>query len=211
MMDAALIPIAPEAVLDAVSRPFEAKAAVDLRGRRVTGALDLRERELCGFDLSGTLFEGPVLLDGCVTQGIGWFRNCTFQSRVSAIGARFGTDLRLDGSSVAGNLALSKSEFWGALVLDRAEINGTAFLDNLQVLGSLSCAAARFAGPVSLEQTDALGGLWADGARFKSRVTATGMEIHGRTWLRHVRFDDAGTTTLARLTPQIRLYGYLWN
>jgi hypothetical protein len=81
----------------------------------------------------------------------------------------------------------------------------------MQVLCSLSCAEARFDGPVSLEATDALGGVWADRASFNARVTATGMEIHGRTWLRGARFDEAAGTSLARLLPQMRLYGYLWS
>ena len=95
-------------------------------------------------------------------------------------------------------------------MLDRTAIHGTAFLDNMQVLGSLSCAGTTFRGPVSFEATDALGGLWAEAASFRSRVTATGMEIHGRTWLRNTRFDDSAVT-VARLIPQMHLYGYLWN
>lgn len=211
MKDAALTPIEPEAVIAALTAPFEPKVAADLRGHRVSGELDLRGRELCGFDLSGSVFEGPVLLDRCTTQGLSWFRGCTFQSQLSAQDSRFGTDLRLDEARINGNLTLSKAEFWGALVLDKARIASTAFLDNMQVLGSLSCADTCFDGPVSLEQTDALGGLWADATLFGSRVTAAGMEIHGRTWLRHVRFGDGSGNPMARLLPQIRLYGYLWN
>ena len=95
MKDAALTPIEPEAVIAALTAPFEPKVAADLRGHRVSGELDLRGRELCGFDLSGSVFEGPVLLDRCTTQGLSWFRGCTFQSQLSAQDSRFGTDLRL--------------------------------------------------------------------------------------------------------------------
>jgi hypothetical protein len=211
MKDAALIPISPDEVVAAVTQPFTPKLAVDLQGRRVLGPLDLRGRELCGFDLSGSVFEGPVLLDGAVTRGLSWLRDCQFSARISAEGARFGSDLRLDGAGIGSDLTLSKSEFWGALVLDGAEITGTAFLDRLQVLGSLSCANTTFGGPVSLEQCDALGGLWADSAQFDARITATGMEIHGRTWLRGLRFAEGSGSTLARLVLQLRLYGYLWD
>ncbi|WP_238366712.1 hypothetical protein [Mesobacterium pallidum] len=209
MKDAPLTPIPAAEVVGALTVPFTPKEAVDLRDRRVTGALDLRGRELCGFDLSGSLFEGPVLLDGATTRGLSWLRDCRFEAKLSGEGARFGNDLRLDGSVIAGELSLSKAEFWGALVLDGAEVQGTAFLDAMQVLGSLSIPGTRFAAPVSMEGTDAWGGLWAQGARFASRLNATGMEIHGRTWLRDVRMGEG--TGLTRLTSQLTLYGYLWS
>lgn len=209
MKDAALTPIAPEEVVAALTAPFAPKQAVELRDRRVTGALDLRGRDLCGFDLSGCAFDGPVLLDGATTRGLSWFRGCAFAARLSGTGARFGNDLRLDNARLARDLSLSRAEFWGALVLDGTEVSGTAFLDTMQVLGSFSVAGTRFAAPVSMEGTDAWGGLWAQGAQFASRLTATGMEIHGRTWLRDVRLGEGAG--LSRLTSQLRLYGYLWS
>lgn len=211
MKDAALSPLDPSELEARLTAPFTPKEAADLTGRRVTGPVDLRGRELCGFDLSGSAFEGPVRLDGAVTRGLSWLRGCDFAAGLSAEGALFGVDLRLDEAQLHGDLTLSKAEFWGALVLDRAQVEGTAFLDAMQVLGSLSCAGTRFDGPLSLEATDAFGGLWADAATFGSRVTATGMEIHGRTWLRNAGFAAGQGGSVPRLISQLRMYGYLWS
>lgn len=198
--------ISPADITSVLTTPHAHKSAHDLRGRRVTGALDLSGGILGGFDMTGSVFEGPVRCDDVTFTGLTWLRNCRFLGGVSARATQFAQDARFDDSDITGTFDMSGASFMGQLVLDGARIEGSAFLDELEVLGSLSMARAGFDGPVSLEGTEALGGLWADKTAFRNRLTATGMEIHGRNWIRGARF-----VTGLPLPLQALSYGYVWS
>lgn len=207
-----MTPVSPQDLRAALTAPFVPGEALDLRARRITGPLDLAGQVLCGFDLTGSVFEGPVSLAGATCRGLTWLRDCRFEDETDGQAAVFEHDLRFDGSQFRGALCLQDAEMRGTLVLDRAVLKGRAALDRMQVLSSFSCAGTSFEGPVALAGANCLGGLWADGAAFRSGVGAGGTEVHGRTWLRRAQFSqpaaaDGGLT----LEQQITAYGYVWT
>ncbi|QOL81334.1 pentapeptide repeat-containing protein [Pseudooceanicola spongiae] len=212
-MQDGLTDIAPAELVAALSAPFHPGEALDLTGRRVTGPVDLSGRDLCGFDMTGSRFEGAVTAKDTVFRGLTWFRDCQFAGAFTAVGALFGHDARFDGSVFAAELDLSRAEARGTMVLDRVQANAPVWMDRMQILSSLSLAGADFAATVSLEETEAYGGLWADRAQFGARVTARGMEVHGRTWLKGVQMAPPAPNAApaASLARQIRSYGYVWG
>ncbi|QPM92219.1 hypothetical protein [Pseudooceanicola algae] len=213
MPRADLTDLTPHALIDALCQPFEAGQALDLTGRRITGPVDLSGLALCGFDLSGSVFEGRVTMEKTTCWGLTWFRDCHFAAPFAAAGALFLHDLRVDDAHFAAEVTLTRTEARGTMVLDRAHFDGPAWLDRMQVLSSLSMARARFDGPVSLEETEAYGGFWADRTTFGGRLQATGLEVHGRTWIRGATLAPAGPAAPPQqsLARQIRSFGYIWS
>lgn len=203
-----MTPITPEALCAALTAPFAPGEALDLTRRRVSGTLDLRGLTLSGFDLSGSVFDGPVDMSEATCSGLTWLRDCTFSAGLRGVETVFGHDLRLDGSTIGGTLDLNSAEMRGTLVLDDATIDGTSDLRAIQVLSSLSCARTTFQGPVDLSGAECLGGLWADRASFEDGVTATQTEVHGRAWLRKSRVSGPSSRALQ---SQLVTYGYLWD
>lgn len=203
-----MTPITPEALRAALTAPFVPGEALNLTRHRVTGALDLRGLALTGFDLGGSVFDGPVDLSEARCLGLTWLRDCTFSAGLRGIEAIFGHDLRLDGSSINGTLELRAAEMHGTLVLDGTTIAGTADMRDIQVLSSLSCARTTFQGAVDLSGAECLGGLWADRARFEDGVTAARTEVYGRAWLRKSRVSGPSSQPLQM---QLVTYGYLWD
>ncbi|AHD03176.1 pentapeptide repeat-containing protein [Leisingera methylohalidivorans] len=207
-----MTPMSPQELRAALTAPFVPGEALDLRARRITGALDLSGQSLCGFDLTGSVFEGRVTLAGATCLGLTWFRDCVFEQGLDGGGAVFGHDLRCDGAEFRGDACLRGAEMRGTCVLDAAVLRQETDLAGAEILSSFSCAATRFHGPVDLAGATLLGGLWAEGAIFQSGVNASDAEVYGRTWLRRITgADDRGGSCHASLMEQITPYGYMWT
>ncbi|MDO6729039.1 pentapeptide repeat-containing protein [Marinovum sp. 2_MG-2023] len=203
-----MTPMGADAVRAALTARFVPGKALDLTRRHVTGPLDLRGLTVSGFDLSGSVFEGPVDLSDATFLGLTWLRNCRFAAGLRGMGTLFGHDLRLDGCDINGDLTLTGAEMRGTFVLDDATLGGATDLRNIQALSSLSCARTLFRGALDLSGAECLGGIWADSAGFESGVIAEQTEVHGRTWLRNSRVGGPSPRTLQ---TQLVTYGYLWE
>lgn len=201
-----MTPVSAQELLKALTAPFVPGEALDLRARRVTGALDLSGQSLCGFDLTGSVFEGPVSLRAATCLGLTWFRDCVFERGLDGSNAVFAHDLRCDDSEFRGPVTLRDAEFRGTCVFDNAVIASAVDLTNVEVLSNFSCATTRFEGSVDLSGAILSGGLWADRADFRNGVHAIGTEVHGRTWLRDSMVREGREAFLKDITS----YGYVW-
>lgn len=190
-----------------LGQPFKAGKEHALTGVRVEGALDLSDMAVCGFDLTGAVFDQPVVARGTRFDGLTWFRRCRFRAGADLSSALFAHDARFDGAEFLGEAAFSKAEFRGIGCFDDAAFRDAAFLDHMQVSGSLSADHTRFHGTVSFENTECMGGLWCAGTRFDGRCNMRGLEVHGRAWLRGAR---AGDRSASELASTISSYGYSW-
>ncbi|MCR9137441.1 MAG: pentapeptide repeat-containing protein [Alphaproteobacteria bacterium] len=196
------------ALRELLGQPFRAGEKHDLAGAAILGTLDLSGMAICGFDLTGAVFNDPVIARGAQFDGLTWFRRCRFLSGVDFSNVLFAHDARFDGAAFQRDAIFSKAEFRGIGCFDEATFRAAAFLDHMQVSGSFSADHARFLGTASLEQSECMGGLWWADTRFDGRCNLRGLEVHGRTWLRGATAGDRNANALAR---SIASYGYSWT
>ena len=90
----------------------------DLTGRLITEPLDLSGLVLCGFDFSGSRFEGELRFGNATCKGISWFRGAQFVAQTDFRSACFFNDTRFDGAVFEGIADFGGAEFRGIATFD---------------------------------------------------------------------------------------------
>ena len=96
---------------DILSKPWVFGEAADLKGVIIEDALDLSGLKLCGFDLAGSRFEGPVTAKHTHFQGLSWFEGAEFQQDVDFSAAQFDNDAKFEAAIFEGRRVLLKPSF----------------------------------------------------------------------------------------------------
>lgn len=175
----------------ALAQPWVHGQAVDFRGKRIDGTLDLSGLALGGFDLRGCHFSDDVLAQGARFDGLSWFGGATFSGKFDLTSALFLNDARFEDCQFNGPAALSQAEFHGIARLDRAQFAQAAALDHLTCYGNLSLDQTHFANGADFTGSECLGGFWANDTHFGAGSDFSDTQIHGRLWLRGAQDGNA--------------------
>jgi hypothetical protein len=174
-----------------MTAPFRLGEAVDLRGQRVAELVDLSDAVIANVDLTGAVFEAPVVFRHATFAGLAWFKSCVFAAGFDCRDAIFEFDARFDAATFTGPAHFDRTEFRGVAAFDAATFASDAVFERIAASGNLSFAATRFKGRASIEKAQCSGGLWLDGAHFETPLIADGLDVEGRTSGRGVTMPAA--------------------
>jgi len=195
------------AIRDRLSTPWKHGEAADLRGIRVTEALDLSNLALCGVDFTGAVFEAGVTAKNARFDGLAWFKDVEFGAATDFSGALFVNDARFDAAVFTAPADFSGAEFRGIAGFSQTQFRAGAAFGALNCYGNADFADARADGAVTFAGSEFLGGLWASRTILPPDANLTDTQVHGRLWLRGARRGDG---TLAAHDFGLS-FGYTWT
>lgn len=152
----------------------------DLTNRTVAEPLDLSGLTLCGFDFSGSRFEGDVCFDGATFKGISWFRSALFKADADFRSTCFFNDARFDGARFESAAHFQHAEFRGIATFDQCIAQAPFDFSDILANGNFSIAGARIKEKAELAGAIMMGGFWQYGVsddRFRNLDRST---IFGR-------------------------------
>ncbi len=133
---------------------------VDLTGSLIDVPLDLSGLVLCGFDFTGSRFEGQVDFSNVTCKGISWFRGVHFSAEADFRTACFFSDARFDGAVYETGANFRGAEFRGIATFDGCCSPAQLDFSDILANGNFSIAGARLKQKSKLSGAVLIGGFW---------------------------------------------------
>ncbi len=125
--------------------------------------LDLSDRDLCGCDFSGTVFEQDVRCDRAIFRGLSWFRGATFHAAASFKQTCFFNDARFDEARFHDMVRFGGADFRGIATFDHCQAAAGIDFTGILANGNFSIADAELGEPAVLAGALMMGGFWQSG------------------------------------------------
>ena len=125
--------------------------------------LDLSDRDLCGCDFSGTVFEQDVRCDRAIFRGLSWFRGATFHAAASFEQTCFFNDARFDEARFHTEARFGRADFRGIATFDHCRAAAGIDFSGILANGNFSIADAELDEPAVLAGALMMGGFWQTG------------------------------------------------
>lgn len=150
-------------ILQRLSEPPAFGHFADFRQCVVKEPLNLSDRDLCGCDFSGTVFEQDVRCDRAVFRGLSWFRGAEFRAAASFEKSCFFNDARFDEAWFHDTARFDSADFRGVATFDRCRANAGVVFADVLANGNFSIADADLVKEASFTGALMMGGLWRKG------------------------------------------------
>lgn len=179
---------------------FRADGSITLYAAKIVGALSMKGAMLCGKDkllsLNNAEVKDTVYFEKLSCAGPVWMLNTKFRNSLIANGAKFGSDVNMQGVSIDGDVDLINLEASGAFALDHARVGGGVYMAGAHLQGaklslSLRNAAVdgtvyamngfRAMGPVTLAKASIKQDLWVYDAEMPE-LDCSGAHVGGDLW-----------------------------